>query len=216
MIINVYRLGILFEVLVDDQDYDYFSQFKWYIHKSGYVVRTRNRLDSAGPTSIRMHREVFRLQEIEIPADKVPDHINRNKIDNSRSNLRLVTPSENALNVSDEAKIQRIEQIEFLSKLPKTEKQMAAIRINLAIGATLPRSKKQIENARKVGASDFFSKKNGEHYKAKRIINIVSGVIYECIKIAAFENDIKPATLGKRLRNGTSVDLKYYEPKQIT
>lgn len=74
--------------LVDEDCLDTLTRFKWEITKSGYVfsIRTHGR--------VRMHRFVlgFGKNSPDI------DHINRNKLDNRRSNLRVCTHAENMCN----------------------------------------------------------------------------------------------------------------------
>lgn len=78
--------------LVDDEDYENLSRFKWYFHK-GYAVRTEMR--NCKTREIRMHREVLGLQ----PGDGLEgDHINGDKLDNQKCNLRSCTRSENERN----------------------------------------------------------------------------------------------------------------------
>jgi len=46
--------------VVDDTDYPYLSQFKWYCDRKGYVVRTVYSLDGKRrQRTIRMHRAVL-------------------------------------------------------------------------------------------------------------------------------------------------------------
>lgn len=77
--------------LVDDEDYAALCIYKWRANECGYVVRTvRN---SGRSTPMRMHRQILSL------APGVPaDHINGNRLDNRRSNLRLCTWRQNAMN----------------------------------------------------------------------------------------------------------------------
>ena len=74
--------------LVDDEDFERLNQYKWHV-VHGYAVR---KIGAATPT-IRMHREI-----IKTPADMQVDHINRNRLDNRKANLRVVTKSENLKN----------------------------------------------------------------------------------------------------------------------
>ena len=78
-------------VLIDDTDIGIFNKYKWHINDSGYVV-WRGIVDGKKKT-IRLHRLIAQ------PANGlVVDHINRNKLDNRRSNLRCVTQVVNARN----------------------------------------------------------------------------------------------------------------------
>lgn len=73
--------------LVDDIDYEYLSQFNWYCLR-GYAIRTTDdRL---------MHRVIMEVGNPKITID----HINANKLDNRRSNLRVCTQGENSKNRS--------------------------------------------------------------------------------------------------------------------
>lgn len=80
--------------LVDDEDFEFLSQWKWSFHK-GYAVRTVSRIKNGKLVSKHayMHREVN-----ETPDGFITDHINGNKLDNRRANLRSCTSSQNAGN----------------------------------------------------------------------------------------------------------------------
>lgn len=74
------------EILVSKEDMLLLSGFTWHIN-SGYA-KTR-----IGKKVIKMHRLL-----LEAPIDKEVDHINGDKLDNRRENLRLVTHAENQAN----------------------------------------------------------------------------------------------------------------------
>jgi len=79
-------------VLVDKDDYDFLTQWKWYLDVKGYACR--NSATSNGKRrTILMHREVNHT-----PEGFFTDHINGNKLDNRRSNLRTATNQQNAYN----------------------------------------------------------------------------------------------------------------------
>ncbi len=74
--------------LVDDADYAFVGQWKWCI-QGGYVGRSVN-----GRT-VYMHRVLMNP-----PNGMYVDHINRNKLDNRRQNLRLCQKWQNAVNAT--------------------------------------------------------------------------------------------------------------------
>lgn len=79
------------KVLMDKADEPLFLSMRWHINDSGYVV-WRGVKDGRKKT-LRFHRMIAAPQE-----GQVVDHINRNKLDNRRSNLRCVTQAENTRN----------------------------------------------------------------------------------------------------------------------
>lgn len=78
-------------VILDDSDFEYLNQWGWYFMPIGYAGR--NMKIGKTKTVIYMHREI-----IKTPTGFVTDHINRDKLDNRRSNLRIVTRSQNGIN----------------------------------------------------------------------------------------------------------------------
>lgn len=86
--------------LVDDDIYDRFCAFVWYVNDKGYATgrlsmgRGRKQPGKKGRSKIvLLHRLIN-----ETPPGKFTDHINRDKLDNRRCNLRSVTTSENMHN----------------------------------------------------------------------------------------------------------------------
>jgi len=74
--------------------------------KSGYARRTV-RLANGKPWTVLSHHEVcIRVfgRKPDCAAGEVTDHINRNRLDNRRENLRIVTHRQNALNRCRSAK----------------------------------------------------------------------------------------------------------------
>lgn len=77
--------------IVDDDDWYDLIRFSWLQNKQGYVIaRIHSRI-------VYMHRY---LQKETIPNSHVVDHINQNRLDNRKLNLRVVSYSENNQNVS--------------------------------------------------------------------------------------------------------------------
>lgn len=73
--------------LVDDVDFDLLNKYNWWYHKSGYALRIENK------KTIRMHRVIANC-----PENKEIDHINGNRMDNRKINLRICTSSQNSKN----------------------------------------------------------------------------------------------------------------------
>jgi len=81
--------------LVDDEDFEFLSQWKWLYHK-GYAVRNRfigifkkyKKVEH-----ICMHRVI-----VNTPVGKETDHVNGDKLDNRKENLRICTREQNSRN----------------------------------------------------------------------------------------------------------------------
>lgn len=76
------------EVILDDEDYNQLCHLKWYIGTKGYALCTVKDSESRF-----MHHRILPAK-----AGLHVDHIDRNPLNNSRSNLRYATYSENAIN----------------------------------------------------------------------------------------------------------------------
>lgn len=66
-----------------------------------------------------LHRQVWIYHNGEIPKGLVIDHINRDKDDNQIDNLRLVTPSVNNKNVSEEVRQKRKKHMQTIIEKAK-------------------------------------------------------------------------------------------------
>ncbi|SRR5258705_5905378 len=80
--------------LVDDTDFEWLNQWKWYL-SHGYAVRHLPRMIQKNRKVTYMHRIINNTSE-----GMETDHINQNKLDNRRENLRTVTKYQNSLNRS--------------------------------------------------------------------------------------------------------------------
>ena len=78
---------------VDDADYQELISYNW-IFNNGYAFRHLSLDRSTGKRSrIMMHRQLMNT-----PKGMDTDHINRDRLDNRRSNLRVCTRSQNMAN----------------------------------------------------------------------------------------------------------------------
>ena len=79
---------------VDDQDYIYLNQFNWMCTTKGYAART---VRDAGNWRVSrqelMHRVILETMGIDLTTLK-SNHINGDKLDNRRENLRGVTDTQ--------------------------------------------------------------------------------------------------------------------------
>lgn len=66
--------------IIDNKDVELIKQYKWHLHPTGYASTHYNQKQAT------MHRLLF-----DFPNGMI-DHINRNKLNNRRMNLRMITP----------------------------------------------------------------------------------------------------------------------------
>lgn len=79
--------------IVDDEDYEWLSQWKWCIDFRGYAIRYD--YSTGVQRVVKMHRAIL---ADDLKPGLVCDHVNRDKLDNRRGNLRACTQSENNRN----------------------------------------------------------------------------------------------------------------------
>lgn len=89
--IEVYKKFKKFAILVDDSDFEFLNNFQWRIKKA---PKTFYAITKINGTDIGMHNLLLPSPLLSL----VPDHKDRNSLNNQRNNLRLSTFSENCAN----------------------------------------------------------------------------------------------------------------------
>jgi hypothetical protein len=77
--------------IVDDEDFEMLSRFKWCCSNRGYAIRKSN--EDGKPKTMLMHRFILGASK-----GVFVDHIDGNPLNNQRGNLRLVSNRQNCLN----------------------------------------------------------------------------------------------------------------------
>ncbi len=75
--------------IVDDEDFDYINQWKWCLSTRGYAERSFKL--NGKSRIIKMHRLIMNFP-------KEIDHIDNNRLNNQKNNLRIVSRSQNRTN----------------------------------------------------------------------------------------------------------------------
>lgn len=85
--------------LVDERDFESLNAYKWhaawYAHTQSFYAQRNERGTCGRRRRVAMQRSVLGL---DFGDRRLADHIDGNTLDNRRSNLRIVTPSQNAIN----------------------------------------------------------------------------------------------------------------------
>ena len=80
--------------IVDDEDFKSLSKYKWYVAKRGYgFYAQRHIIIDKKHINQQMHRVILNAKK-----NKEVDHVNGNTLDNRKSNLRIVSRSQNEWN----------------------------------------------------------------------------------------------------------------------
>src|SRR5258708_5074163 len=116
------------KTIVDDENFDFLSQWKWFCHtdKHGnlYAQRTQWIKGSKGKSNkIYMHRLIM-----EAPKNKEVDHIDGNGLNNVLSNLRLYYKKQNLFNSKPHKN--SLSKFKGVTKFPNNKKWIAQICIN--------------------------------------------------------------------------------------
>lgn len=81
------------KVQVDENDFAELSQYKWYLTAQGYARRTLYIPETKGAEYLTMHRQIMNAEK-----GQQVDHIDGNKLNNRRANLRFCSFSTNLYN----------------------------------------------------------------------------------------------------------------------
>jgi hypothetical protein len=98
---KIIKLSTGEEVLVDDIDYEYLSQFKWYRTTPSQCpnVTYARRYKTGSTTFIFMHREILaKTVDRPLTSKEISDHIDHNGLNNQRHNLRITDNQGNGRN----------------------------------------------------------------------------------------------------------------------
>ena len=186
--------------LLDTEDELFYSNFNW-SYRCGYAGRIRRKNDIPGSHWVHLHREVLTRFGINIDNDKCVDHINRNKLDNRKENLRVVTKSENCKNVSNEVKSRRRQRASIASSA-------AALKIRTELQLSTS------SNMAKMMNISGFNKHCGlDNHRTKLIINSITKQEFIGIRAAANSINMNYSTLRGMLSgrnpNTSPFELKY-------
>jgi hypothetical protein len=108
--------------LVDDEDYEELSKFKWYAELDGNAWYARRTVARDGRSlTVLMHRVILKL-----PIGIEADHVNRDGLDNRRKNLRSATHAENGRN----RRLQRNNTVGYRGVYRARHRFAAAIKVN--------------------------------------------------------------------------------------
>lgn len=136
--------------LVDDEDFEELSKYKWYSSRVEHLFYPRRSVKTEkGQLTIRMYRQIMGLEHGD---GKIVDHINGNPLDNRRQNIRICTFSENAWNQKN--KKNNTSGVKGVSWLKRNKKWIVRIgfnrnRIYLGLFKTLKEASKVYEEKAK-------------------------------------------------------------------
>lgn len=101
--------------IIDAEDYDICAQHKWHIKKS---KNTNYAISHINGKKVFLHRFV-----LDYYGNKDVDHINRNGMDNRKSNLRITSHSDNIRNQSETRKgIKKVKSGKYQATITKNYK----------------------------------------------------------------------------------------------
>jgi hypothetical protein len=118
-----------YEVLIDDEDYENISKYKWYVLYNGFNLYVATKLKDK--SHIYMHRLIMKInggdRTIQV------DHINRDSLDNRKCNLRLATNGQNNVNkpISSRKKSVKFKGVSYYPNERREKKYLARICVNL-------------------------------------------------------------------------------------
>jgi hypothetical protein len=119
--------------IVDAGDYDKLIKLKWYYNKTGYAINLKYIRGSGRKnqkqTCLYMHRLI-----VNPPDEMYTDHINGDKLDNRRCNLRICTNKENTRNKKKTCGTSKYKGVSWDIKSSKWRASIAPNKICLYLG----------------------------------------------------------------------------------
>ena len=85
------------EFYFDKEDYDLIKDYHWELHR-GYITCHRWNTETQSHNHVKMHRLIMGLKDNTDYSEYQVDHINHNKVDNRKENLRVVNNTQNSWN----------------------------------------------------------------------------------------------------------------------
>jgi hypothetical protein len=112
-------------ILIDGADFELVSEFTWHIRHDGYAATCQWVAELETSREYMMHRLIMGVEKYD---RRVVDHINGDRRDNRRSNLRICTHAGNAQNCA----LSPLNTSGFrgVTYLPKLQKWRSSIRAN--------------------------------------------------------------------------------------
>lgn len=83
--------------MVDDEDFEFLSQFRWRLSRKGYVETGRSKILKKYYQKSGVQMQRLLMRDV-VKEGLLVDHINGDKLDNRKENLRLVTMSQSNAN----------------------------------------------------------------------------------------------------------------------
>jgi hypothetical protein len=116
---------------VDHADFHELSKYNWFVDENGRYKRAIRIDKQKGPKAVvHMHRQIMKnelnAKRSTLNTDLLVDHIDNNALNNTRHNLRLVTPQQNQMN----RKPQRNKQYKGITKHKRSKPWKAKIFYN--------------------------------------------------------------------------------------
>lgn len=112
------------EIPVDADVYELYKDKCWYVMTRGYVAHSFKEKHRKFSTTVKLHRLIMNATP-----EQVVDHINGNKLDNRRENLRVCTQAENTRNNRTPRK-NKTSRFKGVSWYPRGNRWKAQIQVN--------------------------------------------------------------------------------------
>lgn len=103
------QYNVIAKAIIDADDIDKVKYIKWRLNCNGYVINYND-------TTTFLHRRILNC-------NMMVDHINGNRLDNRKSNLRVVTHSQNQMNVNYKG-VYKHKDKKWIAKIKIQQKQI--------------------------------------------------------------------------------------------
>jgi AP2 domain/HNH endonuclease len=98
--------------LIDDEDYDLVAPHRWHVNRIATSRRLPYAITDVPAIGLRRSYTSMSMHKL-ITGYRMTDHINRNTLDNRRSNLREVTSSQNQMNAKSRGGVSQFKGVRW-------------------------------------------------------------------------------------------------------
>lgn len=142
ILLKIYRQDYTesYDVLIDKDDYDKISECQWYCNIYRKNTYLKDIVNVLWTKETKDKKYVYQIHQLILDTkykNIIVDHKNTNRLDNRKSNLRISSPSENAINQKHKGYYYEKQTKKYLTRIKYNNKEINLGRYNTELDAEI-------------------------------------------------------------------------------